>query len=214
MRSPMAGTHEHALGEGVDQALALEHGNEAHRTDPVAVMAPARERFDADDVPCLDLDLGLEERLEFIVAQTFAQGIEADLDIRFGHEGIFDLVVGAERFRELGGGQRFFDYAEHAQTVGPRHALYGVEQRGIERAGERDRARELARGDMTDEFDTVHFRQVEIDQHDVMWRRGLLEGGQSRLPVIGFAQTREPEFLEQAQCHAALKVVVFHDHDR
>jgi hypothetical protein len=208
---PLAGLHQHRLGQRLGQPMAFDHRDEMPRQHHVAIRAPpTRQRLDADRLAVAELDLRLEPRHQFAGGERGAHVLAADLDrLVFPGLGLALLVLGQHRL-QLVAGQRLLHAAEHEQAVGAGHGLHGVEQRRIERADQRHRARQPALGDMADEFDAVHARHVEVDEDHVRRLRLAFQQCERGSAVGRFQRILDAAFGEQAQGNPALEAVILH----
>src|SRR5690606_2395611 len=210
---PAAGLLEHAVGEVLGIALALEQRHEMAGPYHLAVAAAqARQRLDRHHPAVAELDLGLEPGDELAAQHRRAHLVQGDVD-RFVV--VMELqagVVGFEQRLQLLGGERLLDAAEHAHAVGAGHGLHGIEHRRIERADQGDGTRQPALRHVADELDPVHARHVQVHQEDIGRLRQLPQYLQRRCAVGGLEAGPDPRFRQQAQRHPALEPVVLHDH--
>jgi len=211
---PAAGLGQHAFGQFVEQVIAFEHRHEMLRQDhPAVAAAPARERFDPDHPAVAQLHLRLEPRHDVAAGQGGADGFGGDLAGRvFLHVGR-GFAQAAQGRGQFGFGQRLGHRVEHAQAAGAGHGLHGMQQGRVERADHQHRARQVALGEVVDEFDPVHARHVQVDHDHVRRLRHRLQQAQRAGAVGGLEGAGDAQFRQQAQRHAALEAVVFDHQD-
>ena len=211
---PAATGIQHAVGEHVGQAFALQHRHEQLRAHHAAIgTLPARQRLHPDHLAVAEFHLRLEPRHDLARVQCLGQRLHAELGVA-----VVLLVAGMvadlrQHVLELVPGQRLLHAAQHAQAIGAGHGLHGVQQGRVQRAHHHHGARQPLLRDVADAFDAVHARHVQVHQHHVRRRFLLAQHVQRVQSVRPFEHALDAEFGKQAQRDPALEAVVLHHHD-
>ncbi|MCZ7599651.1 MAG: hypothetical protein M5U09_20495 [Gammaproteobacteria bacterium] len=205
------GLLEERVGEALDEPVLLGHRDELHgRHEAQSGVKPARQHFQRHHAAAAQRDLGLKERHEGPL-------IDGRID-RFRRDGVDVQNRCTARRRSVGRqalaqdlvGDGLFQRAEHRQIVGCREVARGLQYAGILAAEQQDSSREPARGQVAQEFDTVHVGHVEVDHEDVE-TSAAVERRERFAPVVAGRDCGRAESLERGRDEIEHEIVVVDD---